>query len=102
MSELPNPNLSSVGRSAPHIEGRAKVTGESKYAADINLPGMIWGKCLRSPFAHARIASIDISQAKQVAGVKAILTGADLPDLRLGRFLLDCPVLARDRVRFIG
>src|SRR5262245_9789918 len=66
------------------------------------LPGMLWGKCLRSPFPHARILSIDTSQARRLPGVHAVLTGADLPELRLGRFLLDIPVLARERVRFIG
>jgi CO/xanthine dehydrogenase Mo-binding subunit len=91
-----------VGHSVPHIEGRAKVTGEAKYSADITLPGMLWGKCLRSPFPHARIVSIDISQARQLPGIQAVITGADLPDILLGRFQLDCPVLARERVRFIG
>ena len=93
---------STVGRAVPHVEGRAKVTGGARYSADIMLPGMLWGKCLRSPFPHARIVSIDISQARQQRGIHAVITGADLPDILLGRFLLDCPVLARDRVRFIG
>jgi carbon-monoxide dehydrogenase large subunit len=97
-----NTRLFSVGRPAAHVEGRAKVTGEAKYSADITLPGILWGKCLRSPFPHARIVSIDISQAKQLPGVHAIVTGADLPQILLGRFLLDCPVLAHDKVRFIG
>jgi CO/xanthine dehydrogenase Mo-binding subunit len=95
-------SLSSVGRPAAHVEGRAKVTGGAKYSADIILPGMLWGKCLRSPFPHARIVSIDTSRAKQVKGVHAVLSGADLPEVLIGRFLLDCPVLARGRVRFIG
>ena len=63
---------------------------------------MLWGKCLRSPFPHARIVSIDTSQARLLRGIHAVLTGDDLPDILLGRFLLDCPVLARGRVRFIG
>ena len=91
-----------VGQAVPHVEGCAKVTGEARYSADIILPGMLWGKCLRSPFPHARIVSIDTSQARQLRGIHAVLTGADLPDILLGRFLLDCPVLARGRVRFIG
>jgi CO/xanthine dehydrogenase Mo-binding subunit len=91
-----------VGRAVPHIEGRAKVTGEAPYSADIMLPGMLWGKCLRSPLPHARVVSIDTSEAKQLPGIHAVITAADLPDILLGRFLLDCPVLARDRVRFIG
>jgi CO/xanthine dehydrogenase Mo-binding subunit len=92
----------SIGQPAGHIEGPAKVTGRALYTADVTLPGMLWGKCLRSPFPHARILSIDVSQARQLPGVHAVLTSADLPEARLGRFLLDIPVLARDRVRFIG
>lgn len=95
-------NLTSIGQPAGHVEGPAKVTGRALYAADVRLPGMLWGKCLRSPFPHARILSVDASQARQLPGVYTILTGADLPETRLGRFLLDIPVLARDRVRFIG
>ncbi len=95
-------SLSSIGRPAAHVEGLAKVTGSAKYSADIILPGMLWGKCLRSPFPHARIVSVDASRARRLAGIHAVLSGADLPEVLLGRFLLDCPVLARERVRFIG
>jgi CO/xanthine dehydrogenase Mo-binding subunit len=63
---------------------------------------MLWGKCLRSPFPHARILSIDVTQARQLPGVHAVLTEMELPETRLGRFLLDIPILARDRVRFVG
>jgi len=95
-------SLVNIGQPAGHIEGPAKVTGRALYTADIMLPGMLWGKCLRSPFPHARILSIDVVQARQLPGVHAVLTGADLPEVRIGRFLLDIPVLARERVRFIG
>jgi len=95
-------SLVSIGQPAGHVEGPAKVTGRALYTADVTLPGMLWGKCLRSPFPHARILSIEVSQARQLPGVHAVLTGADLPEARIGRFLLDLPVLARDRVRFVG
>lgn len=94
--------LNSIGQSVGHVEGPAKVTGRALYAADISLPGMLWGKCLRSPFPHARIRSIAVAQAKDLPGVRAVLTGADIPGVRIGRFFLDIPVLAQDRVRFIG
>jgi CO/xanthine dehydrogenase Mo-binding subunit len=84
------------------VEGPAKVTGRAQYAADITLPGIVWGRCLRSPFPHARILSIDTSRARQLPGVHAVITAADLPDVRIGRRLWDVPVLARDRVRFTG
>jgi CO/xanthine dehydrogenase Mo-binding subunit len=95
-------SLVSIGQPAGHVEGPAKVTGRALYTADVTPPGMLWGKCLRSPFPHARLLSIDVSHARQVPGVHAVLTGSDLPEVRIGRFLLDIPVLARDRVRFIG
>ncbi len=94
--------LRSIGQAAGHVEGPAKVTGRARYSADILLPGMLWGKTLRSPFPHARIVSIDLSAARELPGVHAVLTAADLPEVRIGRFLRDIPVLARDRVRFIG
>ena len=84
------------------VEGPAKVTGEAKYTADVLLPGMIWGKVLRSPLPHAKIISIDTREAEQMPGILAVLTAKDLPDLLTGRLVYDMPVLAIDRVRFIG
>ncbi len=91
-----------IGQSVVRGEGPDKVTGKSIYAADVSLPGMLWGKALRSPFPHARIVSIDTKQAKAVPGVHAVITAADLPDSLVGRRLRDMPVLARDVVRFVG
>ncbi len=91
-----------IGQSVVRGEGPDKVTGKSIYAADVSLPGMLWGKALRSPFPHARIVSIDKTQAKTVPGVHAVITAADLPDSLVGRRLRDMPVLARDVVRFVG
>ena len=91
-----------IGQSVVRGEGPDKVTGKSVYAADVSLPGMLWGKALRSPFPHARIVGIDTSQAKAVPGVRAVITAADLPDALVGRRLRDMPVLARDVVRFVG
>jgi CO/xanthine dehydrogenase Mo-binding subunit len=94
--------LRSIGQAAGHVEGPAKVTGRARYGADVTLPGMLWGKTLRSPFPHARIVSIDLAASRALPGVHAVVTAADLPEVRIGRFLRDIPVLARDRVRFIG
>jgi CO/xanthine dehydrogenase Mo-binding subunit len=63
---------------------------------------MIWGKSLRSPYPHARILRVDTTKAKRLKGVLAVLTGADLPLLRVGLSLQDLPVLAQDKVRFVG
>src|SRR6266508_5766123 len=92
-----------IGKPAPRLEGVEKVTGEARYAADVSLPGTIWGKTLHSPYAHARIVRIDTSAAKQVPGVHAVITGADTRDGGLwGRRVKDAPVLAFDRVRYAG
>jgi CO/xanthine dehydrogenase Mo-binding subunit len=86
------------------IEGPLKVTGRARYAADVRQPkGMLHLVYLRSPYPHALIRSVDTSQALAAPGVHAVLTGADLPaHARFGRRLQDWPVLARERVRFIG
>ena len=91
-----------IGQPLGRVEGPGKVTGEAKYTADVLLPGMIWGKVLRSPLPHAKIVSIDTREAEQMPGILAVLTANDMPDLLTGRLVYDMPVLARDRVRFIG
>ena len=72
------------------------------YTADHYRPGTLWVKVLRSPYAHARIVNIDISRAKNLSGVKAIVTAADLDPQLIGAVLKDMPVLAQDRVRYVG
>jgi carbon-monoxide dehydrogenase large subunit len=94
--------FSSIGQAAPRVEGQQKVSGGARYTADHLIPGTIWGKVLRSPYPHAWIARIDTSKAKSQPGVMAVLTAADIPDVLTGRRLRDMPMLARDRVRFIG
>ena len=93
---------SAIGRSITRGEGPDKVSGKAVYAADISLPGMLWGKALRSPYPYARIVSIDTSRAEALAGVHAVVTGQDMPDARIGRRMVDMPVLAQDVVRFVG
>ena len=69
-----------VGTRPVRPDGVPKVTGAAKFGADYYLPGMLYGKVLRSPHAHARIRSIDTSRAEALPGVKAVITGVDLPD----------------------
>jgi CO/xanthine dehydrogenase Mo-binding subunit len=90
------------GQPLARVDGPEKVTGKAKYSADINLPGTLWGKSLRSPYPHARIVSIDIAAAKALPGVHAVLTGDDVRGILYGRRLRDVPVLAWDHVRFAG
>jgi CO/xanthine dehydrogenase Mo-binding subunit len=81
-----------------------KLRGDALYVGDLVVPRMLQGKVLRSPYAHARIVSIDTSAAEAMPGVKAILTGADLLDIDpyYGHAIKDRPVVAIDRVRFAG
>src|SRR5215211_9085754 len=81
------------------VESRQKVTGKALYTADIQLPDMLWAGFLGSPLPHARIVSIGTSAARAVPGVRAVLTGEDIGRPRLGRRLMDWPVLAWDKVR---
>src|SRR5215218_7504501 len=69
-----------VGTRPIRPDGVPKVTGKAMYAADYTMPGAIVGRILRSPHAHARIRSIDTSKAAALPGVKAVMTGKDLPD----------------------
>src|SRR6266542_2685543 len=91
-----------VGRPTPRVEGELKVTGRALYSADLNLPGILWGKVLRSPISYGRIKSINVSKAREVAGVYAVISGQDVTGLRIGRCIYDTPVLADGVVRFIG
>ena len=92
-----------IGRTMPRVDAKLKVTGQAKYAADIELPGMLWGKVKRSPYAHARILNIDTSQAERLPGVKAVTTGKDFGDFRWGWMgtTRDEEPLAVDKVRYL-
>ncbi|HLN87862.1 MAG TPA: molybdopterin cofactor-binding domain-containing protein, partial [Candidatus Limnocylindrales bacterium] len=89
-----------VGHNVARVDGLEKVTGKAKFVGDLTVPGMLYGKILRSTFPHARIRSIDASQAEALPGVVAVLTAADIGDLNPiynGR-----PVIAMNKVRYIG
>ena len=75
---LSNQEYNVVGTRPVRPDGADKVTGKAHYSADINLPGLLYGKVLRSPHAHARIKSIDTSRAAAYPGVRAVITSADL------------------------
>jgi CO/xanthine dehydrogenase Mo-binding subunit len=94
--------MRSVGVPSPRVEGQQKVGGAAVYAVDVALPGMLWAKVLRSPLAHARITRLDAARAARLPGVKAVLTGADLAGARIGKKIVDMPLLAEDVVRYTG
>jgi CO/xanthine dehydrogenase Mo-binding subunit len=96
------PPFKVIGQPVARPDGVDKVTGAGRYTADHPLPGVLWGKTLHSPYAHARILRIDTSAARQVPGVHAVLTAADVADGPWGRAIKDVPILASDRVRFFG
>ena len=80
-----------------------KVTGEFAYSSDLHEAGMLWGRTVRSPHAHARILEIDVSEALALAGVQAVLTQDDVPGRKTyGLEFADQPVLASERVRYYG
>ncbi|HET8894280.1 MAG TPA: molybdopterin cofactor-binding domain-containing protein [Gaiellaceae bacterium] len=98
-----NVRLGWIGESLRRTDGTPKTTGEFEYASDLQAAGMLWGHTLRSPHAHARIRSIDLSAALTMAGVHAVLTHADVPGKKMyGLEFQDQPVLAIDRVRYFG
>jgi 4-hydroxybenzoyl-CoA reductase alpha subunit len=92
-----------VGTAYLKVDGPAKVTGQTLFADDLYLPRMLWCKLLRSPHAHARILSVDGAAAAAMPGVKAVLTGKDLPEpFGILPVSQDEHALCPDRVRFIG
>src|ERR1043165_2767839 len=98
----PETNVKAVGFPVPRADGVEKVSGRTRYAADVDCEGILSGKILRSPHPHARIVRIDVFQARSVPGGKAVVTGADANDWFIGKQIRDMPVLCRDVVRFVG
>ncbi len=106
-------NLSNkwIGQRTRRPDAEDKVTGRATYGADFSLPGMLWGHVLRSPHPHTRIKSINTDKALALAGVKAVMTAADLVDFPLGKPVMvgiadmrwiSRSVMARDKALFVG
>jgi CO/xanthine dehydrogenase Mo-binding subunit len=95
-----------VGRSVPRLESWLKVTGKAEYVHNLRLPGMLYGKIFRSTVAHGRIRRIDVSAAQAAAGVYRVVTGEDvrklIPEPYFGPAFHDQPILALDKVRYVG
>src|SRR5215211_9052651 len=83
-----NPDNKWIGKRTPRPDGADKVTGRATFAADTTMPGMIWGKVLRSPHPHARIKSIDTSKAEALPGVKAVVTARDIVDFPVDKSVM--------------
>ncbi len=95
-------DFSVVGKSVIRVDAVDKATGGAIYASDIELPQMLYAKVLRSPHPHARIVSIDTSKAEQLPEVVCVLTSKDVPQKKVGMYVLDEDFLAKDIVRSIG
>jgi CO/xanthine dehydrogenase Mo-binding subunit len=97
-------DYSVVGKRVRRTDSLAKVTGQALYTADLKLPRMLYAKVLRSPLPHAKILKIDVTRAKRLPGVKAVVTAADGHGVKWGvfKYTQDHPMLAIDKVRYIG
>ena len=100
-----------IGKRTIRPDGADKVTGRAAFGADHSLPGMLWGKVLRSPHPHAIIKSINLGKAASLPGVKAVMSGDDLPIIPLDKPLMVGPadmryvsrnIMARDKVMYAG
>ena len=92
-----------IGTNVRRIDAPGKVNGALRYAADMTLPNMLEMQVLRSPHVHARIVEIDTSAAEALPGVEAVITSADVPGVDgFGVFVHDQPVMARNKVRYVG
>lgn len=98
------PEYSVIGKRVPRVDALAKATGTALYGADIHLPNMLFGKVLWSPHAHAGIRRLDVSKARALEGVKAVITAADVPGQKSDKENLNpmTSCLARDQVIFAG
>ena len=91
-----------IGQRVPEVHSFAKISGKAEFSDDLKLPGMLQARILRSPHAHARILGIDVSRALRVQGVVTVMTGQDTPGINYQAQMPDMPVLARDKVRYVG
>lgn len=93
-----------LGKRLPRVDGPVKAAGSARFTDDLSLPGMLHGKILRSPHAHARIVSIDTTRAERLPGVRAVIVGEDFGDYRYGlrADTRDEYPLARGKVRYLG
>ena len=95
-----------VGRSVPRLESWLKVTGRAEYVHNLRLPGMLYGKIFRSTVAHGRIKRIDVAAAQALAGVYRVITAREIreviPEPYYGPAFHDQPILALDKVRYVG
>jgi len=91
-----------IGKRLPMVDSREKAAGKAIYFSDLDLPGMLHAKILRSPHPHARILNIEVDRALALPGVRAVIFSKDVPSEKYGVQVADRPILAQERVRFVG
>ncbi|SIQ54340.1 xanthine dehydrogenase, molybdenum binding subunit apoprotein [Alkalispirochaeta americana] len=101
LDQIPAQDLKYVGRETARIDAVEKLTGRATYVSDMAVPGMLFARVKTSPHARAKILSIDTSAARAIPGVRAVVTGKDL-EYKLGLYVVDKDILARDEVRHFG
>src|SRR5215510_5558331 len=94
--------LKVVGKSHPRLDGPETVTGRATYTVDVVFPLMLDTKLFRSSVPHAKIQHLDVSQARALTGVAAVLTAADVPRKRFGFTVQDEELFAGEKVRYVG
>jgi CO/xanthine dehydrogenase Mo-binding subunit/aerobic-type carbon monoxide dehydrogenase small subunit (CoxS/CutS family) len=103
LAELDQEDGKFIGTNIRRLDAPSKVSGALKYAGDMTMPNMLHLQVLRSPHPHARIVSIDTSEAEAMEGVEGVITSADVPgEDGFGVFVHDQPIMARDKVRYVG
>ena len=91
-----------VNKPVKRVDAYEKVTGQAKFGADLYFDRMLYGKVLRTEYPHARIINIDVEKAREVEGVKAVLTAEDIPNNEFGVIIENQQVLAREKAMYIG
>jgi len=91
-----------VGEPLPRKDGKDIVTGNVGYGVDVSLPGMLYGTVVRSPIPCGRVVRMDITQARELVGVRAVITPSDVPTTLFGYALMDEQIFAREKIRYAG
>ena len=96
--------FSILNRPLPRMDALAKSTGQAAYLDDLSLPGLLYGKILRSHYPHAQILEVDTREAERLPGVRGVITGKDVPDIRFSfvREMADKYILCKEKVRYVG
>src|SRR5690349_24556396 len=98
--------MKQIGRELPRLEARAKVSGRAEYTHNLRVPGMLYGKVFRSTVPHGTIRRIETAAARALPGVHRVVTGADIraliPEPYYGPAFHDQPILALEKVRYVG